>query len=348
MIDFPEAPEPLPWLTTAQMIEVDRAMIEDHRIDLVQMMENAGRNLAHLARHRFLAGDSRGRRIVVLAGTGGNGGGALVSARRLSNWGARIQVFATHGRDRLAPVPRHQMEILERMRVPVHRASEVEGTSEPDLVIDGLVGYSLRGAPRGAAAQLIEWANAQTAPVLSLDEIFRIIATIVNLKHRMMIMTTYSAGLRISELTHLRCHDIDSQEMRILIRSGKGEKSRYVMLSERLLVDLREYWLAYRPGVWLFPGQDRSQPIGPKTIQRVFKRARDAAGIDKPATPHSLRHSFAVHLLEAGVNLKYIQELLGHSSIQSTLIYLKLAPEGAKVVPSPLDQLPPLPPTRQH
>ena len=169
MIDFPEAPEPLPWLTTAQMIEVDRAMIEDHRIDLVQMMENAGRNLAHLARHRFLAGDSRGRRIVVLAGTGGNGGGALVSARRLSNWGARIQVFATHGGDGLAPVPRHQMEILERMRVPVHPASEVEGTSEPDLVIDGLVGYSLRGAPRGAAAQLIEWANAQTAPVLSLD-----------------------------------------------------------------------------------------------------------------------------------------------------------------------------------
>ena len=184
--------------------------------------------------------------------------------------------------------------------------------------------------------------------ILSLDEIFRIIATIVNLKHRMMIMTTYSAGLRISELTHLRCHDIDSQEMRILIRSGKGEKGRYVMLSPRLVVDLREYWLAYRPGVWLFPGQDRSQPIGPKTIQRVFKRARDAAGIDKPATPHSLRHSFAVHLLEAGVNLKYIQELLGHSSIQSTLIYLKLAPDCAKAVRSPLDELPPLPPTRQR
>ena len=168
MIEFPEAADPLPWLTTAQMIEVDRAMIEDRRIDLVQMMENAGRNLAHLARHRFLAADPRGRRIVVLVGTGGNGG-TMVSARRLHNWGALVEVFVTRGRDRLASVPRHQLEILQRMKVPVHPGSEVEGASEPDLVIDGLIGYSLRGAPRGAAARLIEWANKQTAPVLSLD-----------------------------------------------------------------------------------------------------------------------------------------------------------------------------------
>ena len=184
--------------------------------------------------------------------------------------------------------------------------------------------------------------------VLSLNEIFRILATVGNLKHRMMIMTTYSAGLRLNELTHLKCHDIDSQEMRILIRNGKGEKGRYVMLSETLLVDLREYWQAYRPGEWLFSNRDRSQPIGHRTVQRVFERARDAAGIDKPATLHSLRHSFAVHLLQAGVNLKYIQELLGHSSIQSTLIYLKLAPECAKAVRSPLDQLAQLPPARER
>lgn len=182
---------------------------------------------------------------------------------------------------------------------------------------------------------------------LSLEEIFRILAEIDNLKHRTMIMTAYSAGLRVSELTHLKCRDIDSNAMRILVH-GKGEKDRYVMLSPRLVEDLRKYWHAYHPGVWLFPGQNRSQPVGPKTIQRVFKRARDAAGVDKPATPHSLRHSFAVHLLEAGVNLKYIQELLGHSSIQSTLIYLKLAPECARAVRSPLDQLPPLPPPRRY
>ncbi len=184
--------------------------------------------------------------------------------------------------------------------------------------------------------------------VLSIEEIFKIFAAINNLKHRMIVMTMYSAGLRISEATHLRCLDIDSKTFRILVRNGKGGKDRYVMLSIRLLEDLREYWYAYHPGVWLFPGQHTNKPIGPKTIQRVFKCARDAAGIEKAATPHSLRHSFAVHLLEAGVNLKYIQELLGHASIQSTLKYLKLAPECAKAVRSPMDQLPPLPPTRRH
>ncbi len=184
--------------------------------------------------------------------------------------------------------------------------------------------------------------------VLSHEEIFKIFAGIDNMKHRMILMTTYSAGLRLGEVTHLRCLDIDSQAFRIMIRNGKGGKDRYVMLSHRLLEDLREYWYAYHPRVWLFPGQDPNRPIGPKTVQRAFKHAKEAAGIEKAATPHSLRHSFAVHLLEAGVNLKYIQELLGHASIQSTLKYLKLAPECAKAVRSPLDQLPPLPPTRRQ
>ncbi len=174
--------------------------------------------------------------------------------------------------------------------------------------------------------------------ILSLDEIFRILAAIINLKHRMIIMTTYSAGLRVSEVTRLKCRDIDSKAMRILIRNGKGQKDRFVMLSIKLLGELREYWYAYRPKGWLFPGQDVNQPISPRTVQRVFQRAKGAAGIDKPASLHSLRHSFAVHLLEDGTNLKYIQDLLGHSSIQSTLIYLKLAPECSKVVRSPLDQ----------
>lgn len=180
--------------------------------------------------------------------------------------------------------------------------------------------------------------------ILSLEEIFRILAVVINLKHRMIIMTTYSAGLRVSELTQLKCRDIDSQMMRILVH-GKGGKDRNVMLSLRLLGGLREYWLVDRPKEWLFPGQDVNQPMCSRTAQRVFTRARDAAGIGKPASLHTLRHSFAVHLLENGTSIKYIQELLGHSSIQTTLIYLKLAPECAKVVRSPLDQLPPLPPT---
>ena len=154
-------------------------------------------------------------------------------------------------------------------------------------------------------------------------------------------MALYSAGLRLSEATHLRVGDIDSETMRILVRSGKGQKGRYVMLSMRLLEILRDYWKNYRPKVWLFPGKNPGQPISSSAVQRFLKRARKAAGIKKRVAPHSLRHSFAVHLLQAGTNLKYIQELLGHSSINSTMIYLQLAPECAEAVQSPLDTLPP-------
>jgi NAD(P)H-hydrate epimerase len=159
----------VPYLTTGQMIEVDRAMMEDFRIDLVRMMENAGRNLAHLARVRFLDSDPRGRRVTVLAGTGGNGGGALVCARRLHNYGALVSVLVTGAEGDLAPVTDQQMDILHRMRVPVARASMAAGADSLDLIIDGVIGYSLRGAPQAAAGDLIRWANEQGAPVLSLD-----------------------------------------------------------------------------------------------------------------------------------------------------------------------------------
>lgn len=168
-MDIPFLTEDIPWLTTAQMIEVDRAMMEDYGIDLVRMMENAGRALAHLARARFLAGDPRGKRVVVLAGTGGNGGGALVAARRLHNAGALVQVYVTKPDADFAPVPGEQLDILRRMGVPVAAADEVAAAAPPDLVIDGVIGYSLRGAPRGAAAELIRWANAAGAPILALD-----------------------------------------------------------------------------------------------------------------------------------------------------------------------------------
>jgi len=159
----------VPFLTTEQVIEVDRAMIEDFRIELVQMMENAGRNLAHLARERFLDGDPRGKHVVVLAGTGGNGGGALVCARRLHNYGAQVQVFVTKPDAEFTPVPAHQLDILHRMRVPVAQAAGVVQAPNPSLIIDGVIGYSLKGAPRGAAGNLIRWANAQEAPILALD-----------------------------------------------------------------------------------------------------------------------------------------------------------------------------------
>jgi NAD(P)H-hydrate epimerase len=159
----------VPYLTTDQMREVDRAMIDDYHIELIQMMENAGRNLAQLARIRFLEGDPRDKRVIVLAGTGGNGGGALVCARRLHNWGALVHVLVTKPDAEFAPVPAHQLDILRRMKVSVAQPDALAQVKSAQLIVDGVIGYSLKGAPGGAAAELIRWANGQGAPILALD-----------------------------------------------------------------------------------------------------------------------------------------------------------------------------------
>ncbi len=158
-----------PFLTTDEMRQVDRAMVEEYGILLVQMMENAGRSLAHLGRARFLKGDPRERRILVLAGTGGNGGGGLVCARHLHNWGAEIQVFTTAHPSSFKGVPACQLGILRRLDTSVTRGLKGVEFPAADLIIDAIIGYSLRGAPRGAAAVLIRAANAHDAPILSLD-----------------------------------------------------------------------------------------------------------------------------------------------------------------------------------
>ncbi len=161
---------------TAQMVEVDRAMIEDYHIELIQMMENAGRNLAHLARTRFLGGDPRGKPVLVMAGRGGNGGGALVAARRLNNWGARVTVALGQPPEAMTPIPGHQLDILQRMGVPgtsvaadPHSLGPSSNGDRLSLILDGLIGYSLKGPPAGLIGGLVRWANESTAPVLSLD-----------------------------------------------------------------------------------------------------------------------------------------------------------------------------------
>lgn len=160
----------IPYITTAQMIEVDRDMVEDYHIDLIQMMENAGRNLAALARRRFLDGDPQSKKILILAGHGGNGGGGLVCARRLFNWGADVIVFLSTAVQQFKGVPAQQLDILGRMGIQVNVQGDTAVSLPPvDLIIDALIGYSLSGNPRGAAAQLIHAANSHTAPVLSLD-----------------------------------------------------------------------------------------------------------------------------------------------------------------------------------
>jgi NAD(P)H-hydrate epimerase len=162
-------PRELPYLTTEQMREVDRLMVEKYGIELVQMMENAGRHLAALARDRFLDGDPTDRDVVFLAGRGGNGGGGLVAARRLHSWGGHVRVLLSSPPREYGGVPAHQLAILRELDIRCEHQNDPPPISGADLVIDALIGYSLRGDPRGAAASLIRRANESSTPVLSLD-----------------------------------------------------------------------------------------------------------------------------------------------------------------------------------
>lgn len=161
--------------------------------------------------------------------------------------------------------------------------------------------------------------------VLSREEVSRVLQGARNPKHRAMLMTGYAAGLRVSELTHLKLSDIDSKRMVIVVRQGKGEKDRTVMLSKRLLEVLRVYWKYHRPRVWLFPGWPADSPISERSVQKVCVRAAAAAGLTKHVTVHTLRHSFATHLLNNGADLRSVQELLGHQSLSTTQVYTHLS-----------------------
>ncbi|KZL89227.1 tyrosine-type recombinase/integrase [Clostridium magnum] len=174
---------------------------------------------------------------------------------------------------------------------------------------------------------------------LSPQEVKAIFDATDNIKHKAILMTTYSAGLRVSEVCKLKIKDIDSKNMQIFIRQGKGKKDRYSLLSKANLKILREYWKKYKPKEFLFSGRYRTDAITPRSVQRIFEKARKKAGITKNATVHTLRHSFATHLLDAGTDICYIQRLLGHTRITTTTIYLHLRRMDLLSVKSPLDIL---------
>lgn len=159
----------IPHLTTDQMIEVDRLMIDDYRIELIQMMENAGRCLMVVAVCEFLKRRLGRKRVTVLAGTGGNAGGAMVCARRLHNLGVKVSVYISQPAHRMGSVPRQQLEILKEMKIPVKMGEELNNIEDVDLIIDGLIGYSIDGNPRGSVRDMIIWANARDVPILALD-----------------------------------------------------------------------------------------------------------------------------------------------------------------------------------
>ena len=160
--------------------------------------------------------------------------------------------------------------------------------------------------------------------LLSRAEVRHLIAHAANVKHRTMLMTSYASGLRLNEVLHLRVGDIDSARMTIRVEQGKGGKDRYTVLSAHLLEALRAYWKIYHPTTWLFPSPHGAHPLDPSGLQRAYHTAKRRAGIRKPGGIHALRHAFATHLLEAGVDVHTIQRLLGHQSIQTTTRYWHL------------------------
>lgn len=176
--------------------------------------------------------------------------------------------------------------------------------------------------------------------VLSLAEVVQFFQGARSLKYRALFMVMYAAGLRVSEVINLEAKDIDSKRMVIHVRAGKGQKDRLVMLSEKLLPVLREYWQTYRPTARLFfPGKTRERAMDRKNVLIACRRMGQCAGITKRVTPHTLRHSFATHLLEAGTDIRTIQSLLGHRSLRTTATYILVSPERVTTTKSPLDVL---------
>lgn len=173
--------------------------------------------------------------------------------------------------------------------------------------------------------------------VLSRGEVARILDAPRNLKHRVILMTAYSAGLRVSEIANLKINHIDSEQMVIRVVQGKGQKDRHTLLSKRLIDDLRTYWKIYKPESWLFYSKKTDCPMCIASMQRMYTRAKLDAGVTKGQGIHTLRHCFATHLLEAGFDLRKIQLLLGHRSLSTTAVYLHVSRGGLAKVTSPLD-----------
>jgi len=173
--------------------------------------------------------------------------------------------------------------------------------------------------------------------VLSREEVSRLIFSLSNIKHRLLLMIAYSAGLRVSEIARLKPQHIDSSRMVVRVEQGKGCKDRYTILSQRLLDDLRVYWRASHPGPWVFYSRNRQTPISISSIQKIYTKAKRKAGITKGKGIHTLRHCFATHLLEAGYDVRKIQILMGHRSLSTTMVYLHVSRKGLAMVKSPLD-----------
>jgi integrase/recombinase XerD len=179
--------------------------------------------------------------------------------------------------------------------------------------------------------------NRKLPVVLTPAQVWKIINATANMKHRLLLMTAYSGGLRASEVVALKPEHIDSKQMLIKVVNGKGSKERYTLLSERLLHELRKYYRSCAPKKWLFASAQTGKPIWTRTLYLIYEDARKKAGVPKGRGPHTLRHCFATHLLEAGYDIRKIQILMGHKSLSSTMVYLHVSRQALSKIKSPLD-----------
>ena len=226
-------------------------------------------------------------------------------------------------------------------RFQLHMAQQQIGAPTINSAISALRFFFTETLERPDLVRPLRLVNEprRTPVVLSPEEVARLLQAAPGLKYKAALSVAYGAGLRVSEVAQLKVSDIDSQRMTLRVEQGKGQRDRYVMLSPHLLQLLREWWKAARPQVWLFPGQNPINPVTARQLNRAVTAAKDLAGISKRVSPHTLRHSFATHLLEQGVDIRVIQVLLGHAKLETTALYTRVAVATVRDIKSPLDRL---------
>jgi len=264
-----------------------------------------------------------------------------MTVRNLSPATQRSYIYA------VAKFSRHFRRSPDRLGVEhvrayqVHLAAQQRSLAHINQVACALrFFYGVTLGRREAFERIVSAREPRKLPVvLSADEITQFLEAVPGLRNRAALTTAYGAGLRVAEVARLAVADIDSARMVIRIEQGKGGKDRYVMLSAQLLQILRAYWRIARPGRWLFPGRGMAQPVNVATLQAACRRATREARLSKPVTVHTLRHSFATHLLEAGTDIRIIQVLLGHAHLSTTARYTQVATSVIAATTSPLDRL---------
>jgi integrase/recombinase XerD len=266
----------------------------------------------------------------------------LIDDLRLRNYSPRTIEAYVAGVARLAKHFHRSPDQLgvEQLRVfQLHLLEQQVSWSQFNLIVAALRFFYGTTLGRAEAVPMLAYGKRQRSipAVLSVEEVRALFAAAWPGRDRVLLQTAYACGLRISELVHLQVTDIDSAGMLVVVRQGKGRKDRQVPLSERLLDELRHEWWSHRSRPWLFPGRRADRPLHPSNVQRMFQAALRRAKIAKRATPHTLRHSFATHLLEAGVDVVRVQRLLGHGALSTTAHYLHVSRRHLAKTPSLLD-----------